>query len=134
VEDYKHKDNSSFTYLQIRPISSEEERMQVYEEAKKDGNRHPLMPTHIVKKEEEIVGAFCLFSPTIYWWMHTTKVKGRESLSIFQTMSALLADQGVIDFILPCEPESPYFRYLSKKLNYHRGTEGGDWRLFLNKG
>ena len=99
---------------------------------KKDGHS-ALMPTHIVKKGGDIVGAFCLFSPTVYWWMHTTKVKGRDSLSIFQTMSALLANEGVIDFILPCEPESPYFHYLSKKLNYHRGTEGGDWRLFINE-
>ena len=123
----------TFTYLQIRPIESEEERLQVYKAAENDGNRHPLMPTHLVKKNNDIVGAFCLFSPTIYWWMHTTKVKGRDSLSIFQTMSALIANEGVSKFILPCEPESPYFPFLSKKLSYHSGTEGGDWRLFLNE-
>jgi len=123
----------TLTHLQIRPIESEEERLQVYKAAENDGNRHPLMPTHLVKKNNDIVGAFCLFSPTIYWWMHTTKVKGRDSLSIFQTMSALLANEGVSKFILPCEPESPYFQLLSKKLSYHSGTEGGNWRLFLNE-
>ena len=71
-------------YISIRPIQSEEERLEVYEEADKDGNRHPLMPTHVVKKGEDIVGAFCLYSPTVYWWMHTQKVKGRDSFSIFQ--------------------------------------------------
>ena len=92
------------------------------------------MPTHVVKKGGEIVGAFCLFSPTVYWWMHTTKVKGRDSLSIFQTMSALLANEGVKDFVLPCEPKSPYFPSLTKKLGYHCGTEGADWKLFIHKG
>ena len=121
-------------YISIRPIQSEEERLEVYEEADKDGNRHPLMPTHVVKKGEDIVGAFCLYSPTVYWWMHTQKVKGRDSFSIFQTMSALLANDGVSKFILPCEPESPYFSLLSKKLSHHSGTEGGDWRLFINEG
>tara|TARA_R100000808_G_scaffold7203_1_gene21278 strand:- start:11693 stop:12076 length:384 start_codon:yes stop_codon:yes gene_type:complete len=120
-------------YISIRPIQSEEERLEVYEEADKDGNRHPLMPTHVVKKGEDIVGAFCLYSPTVYWWMHTQKVKGRDSFSIFQTMSALLANDGVSKFILPCEPESPYFSLLSKKLSHHSGTEGGDWRLFINE-
>ena len=48
----------TLTHVQIRPISSEEERLQVYEEAEKDGNRHPLMPTHVVTKENDIVGAF----------------------------------------------------------------------------
>ena len=120
-------------YISIKPIQSEEERLEVYEEADKDGNRHPLMPTHVVKKGEDIVGAFCLYSPTVYWWMHTQKVKGRDSFSIFQTMGALLANDGVSKFILPCEPESPYFSLLSKKLSYHSGTEGGDWRLFINE-
>ena len=120
-------------YISIRPIQSEEERLEVYEEADKDGNSHPLMPTHVVKKGEDIVGAFCLYSPTVYWWMHTQKVKGRDSFSIFQTMSALLANDGVSKFILPCEPESPYFSLLSKKLSHHSGTEGGDWRLFINE-
>ena len=124
----------TFTYLNIRPIASEEERLQVYEEAEKDGDRYPLMPTHVVTKGNDIVGAFCLFSPTVYWWMHTKKVKGRESLSIFQSMSALLANEGVSKFVLPCEPESPYYPFLSKKLSYHSGTEGGDWRLFINEG
>ena len=125
MEDYKH---SSLTNLQIRRISSEEERMQVYEEAKKDGHS-ALMPTHIVKKGGDIVGAFCLFSPTVYWWMHTTKVRGRDSLSIFQTMSALLTNEGVTNSILPCQPESPYFHLLSNKLQTL-----GDWKLFINKG
>ena len=122
----------TFTYLNIRPIASEEERLQVYEAAAENG-MGPLMSTHVVMKGDDIVGAFCLFSPTVYWWMHTKKVKGRESLSIFQSMSALLANEGVSKFVLPCEPESPYYPFLSKKLSYHYGTEGGDWRLFINE-
>ena len=123
----------TLTHLNIRPIVSEEERLQVYEEAEKDGNRHPLMPTHVVKKNDVIVGAFCLTSPTVYWWMHTKKIRGRDSYSVFQAMSALLSEEGIYKFVLPCEPESPYFSLLSKKLSHHSGTEGGDWRLFINE-
>ena len=120
--------------LQVRPISSEEERLQIYEEAQKDGGRNPLMPTHVVKKGGVIVGAFCLYSPTVYWWMHTQRTKVRDSLSLFQTISALLANDGVVNFILPCESESPFFPILSKKLKYFCGVEGDDLRLFINKG
>ena len=126
--------NTLNSHLNIRQIQSEEERLEVYKEAEKDGNRHPLMPTHVVKKGEDIVGAFCLYSPTVYWWMHTQKIKGRDSFSIFQIINALLSNDGVSKFVLPCEPESPYFSLLSKKLNHHSGTEGGDWRLFINVG
>ena len=124
----------SLTQVHIRPIESVEERQRVYDESDKDGNRHPLMPTHVVTKNEDIVGAFCLYSPTVYWWMHTKKIRGRDSYSVFQAMSSMLANDGVDKFVLPCELESPYFPLLSNKLNYHAGTDGGDWRLFLNEG
>jgi len=123
----------TLTHVQIRPIVSEEERLQVYEAAAEDG-MGPLMPTHVVMKGDDIVGAFCLFSPTVYWWMHTKKIRGRDSYSVFQAMSALLANEGIHKFVLPCESESPYFSLLSKKLSHHSGTEGGDWRLFINEG
>tara|TARA_R100000808_G_C2132967_1_gene141834 strand:- start:498 stop:875 length:378 start_codon:yes stop_codon:yes gene_type:complete len=122
----------TLTQLNIRPIISEEERLQIYEEADKDGGRHPIMPSHVVRKDDNIVGAFCLTSPTVYWWMHTKKIRGRDSYSVFQAMSALLSEDGIHKFILPCEPESPYFSLLSNKLGYYPGTDGGDWRLFIN--
>ena len=126
-------DSQEKSLLQIRPISSNEERLQIYKEAQKDGGRNPLMPTHVVKKGGEIVGAFCLYSPTVYWWMHTQRTKVRDSLSLFQTISALLAQDGVTNFFLPCESESPFFPILSKKLRYFCGKEGDDLRLFYNK-
>ena len=119
--------------LQIRPIQSEQERLKIYEASKEDGNRHPLFPTHVVTKHGEVVGAFCTWSPTVYWWMHTEKVGIRESVSIFQAMDTLMAEDNPGGYVLPCEPESPYFGLMSKRLPYFIGSDGGDWRLFLNK-
>lgn len=119
--------------LEIKPITSEAERYQVYEAAKKDGNRYPLFPTHVVLKNNEVVGAFCTWSPTVYWWMHTEKVGARESLSVFQAMDTLQTEDGVHGYVIPCEPESPYFDILDKRLPRFMGSQGGDWRLFLNK-
>ena len=56
----------TLTHLHIRPIESEEERLQVYEEAEKDGDRHPLMPTHVVMKYDDIVGVFCLYGVSLF--------------------------------------------------------------------
>ena len=123
----------TLTQLNIRPIISEEERLQIYEEADKDGGRHPIMPSHVVRKDDNIVGAFCLTSPTVYWWMHTDKIIGRESLALFKACDTLMTQQGYDTYVLPCEPESPYFKLLSNKLDHFSGTDGGDWRLFLNK-
>ena len=122
----------TLTHVQIRPIISEEERLQVYETAAEDG-MGPLMPTHVVMKGDDIVGSFCLFSPTVYWWMHTKRMRVRDSHYVFQAISTLLANEGIHKFILPCEPESPYFSLMSNRLDYHPGTEGGDWRLFINE-
>ena len=119
--------------LEVKPISSDEEREKVRDEALKNGGRCPLMPTHCVRKRGELVGAFSIHSPTVYWWMHTDKIIGRESLAIFQACDTLMTQQGYDTYVLPCEPESPYFKLLSNKLDHFSGTDGGDWRLFLNK-
>ena len=119
--------------LHIKPIDSEEERLEVYKEAEKDGNRSLIMPSHVVKKGREILGAFCLYSPTVYWWMHTKKVKVRDSYSVFQTLNALLANDGVSKYIIPCDLESPYFSLLSNNLNHISSLKGGDWRQFINE-
>jgi len=66
--------------------------------------------------------------------MHSGKTKVRDTLSVYQTLSALLANEGVLDFILPVEPESPNFHFLSNKLNYLPSVVGNDFKLFLNKG
>ena len=123
----------SLLALEIRPIQSVEERKEVIEAGKNNGGRCPIFPTHVVLKEGEIVGAFCTWSPTVYWWMHSEKIRGRESLSIFQSLDTLMTEKGLGTYILPCEFESPYFKLLSNKLEYLSPTSGDDWRLFLNK-
>ena len=121
------------TDIQIYPIDSEELRQKVYEEAYKDGNRHPLMPTHVVMRHGEIVGAFSTWTPTSYWWMHTQRMKVRDCKLVFQGMDTLMRQQGTPKYIMPCEPESPFYSLLKNRCDIHPGTDGGDWTLFMNK-
>lgn len=121
-----------FSSVRVRPIESEEERLKIYEEAANDGGRHPLMPTHVILKNGEIAGAFCVTSPTVYWWAHTEKIKPRDSLMLWQSLDTVMSENGFDSYVLPCEPESPYFKLLDERLPRFQGTEGGDWRLFVN--
>ena len=36
-------------------------------------------------------------------------------------------------YVMPCEPESPFYSLLQNRCDIHPGTEGGDWTLFMNK-
>lgn len=120
--------------IEIKPIVSEEERELLAQACQEKGGVYPIFPTHFVRKGNEIVGCFSIYSPTVYWWMAPEFIKPRESLSVFQACDTLMTEQGYQSYILPCEPESPYFSLLSKRLNTIQTKEGDDFKLFLNKG
>jgi hypothetical protein len=104
--------------IEIKPIVSEEERELLAQACQEKGGVYPIFPTHFVRKGNEIVGCFSIYSPTV----------------VFQACDTLMTEQGYHSYILPCEPESPYFSLLSKRLNTIQTKEGDDFKLFLNKG
>ena len=85
-----------------------------------------LYATHYVEKDDEIVGAFSISSPTVYWWMHTEKIKGRDSYRIGALMTKLLSDNSPGIHYAPIQPDSPYYP-LMDKLGY---KSLGNWEIF----
>lgn len=119
-----------FSDVSVHPIDSQEVYKQVMEAASADGHG-PYMPTHYVQKNGEIIGAFSTQSPTVFWWMSEKKATRKDSLLAFQSLDTLMNNLQLSEYLLPCEPESPYFELMKSKLpNVLRGTLGGDWRLF----
>lgn len=120
--------------IEIKPIVSEEERELLIQVCQEKGGVYPIFPTHLVKKRGKIVGCFSISSPTVYWWMSPDDIGIKESVPVHQACDTLMTEQGYKSYIIPCEPESPYFSLLSKRLNTIQTKEGDDFKLFLNKG
>tara|TARA_R100001244_G_scaffold121990_1_gene91651 strand:- start:89 stop:469 length:381 start_codon:yes stop_codon:yes gene_type:complete len=124
------------TNLQIFPINTQEFFSEVMEAASSNGHE-PLYSTHAVIKDKEIVGAFCTISPTVYWWMHTTKVNNRDSFLIFQSLDTLMNQNKYESYVLPCHPSSPYYPVLTSRLERgwteYKGDSEDDWKLFIRK-
>ena len=122
-----------FSDVSVHPIDSHEVYREVMEAASADGHG-PYMPTHYVEKGGEIIGAFSTQSPTVFWWMNQSKATRRDSLLAFQSLDTLMNNLQLSEYIIPCEPESPYFDLMCSRLpDVHKGTLGGDWRLFRRK-
>ena len=124
------------TDLQIYPITSKEDYSKVIKAGLED-SREPLHPTHAVVKNKEIVGAFCTTSPTVFWWMHSTKVTNRDSVVIFQSLDTLMNNNGHESYVIPCHPKSSYYSTLTNRvgggLELYKGDGNDDWTIFIRK-
>ena len=118
--------------IYIKRIETSEELEELYEVCK-ETNTYPVFPTHIALKNDKIIGCFSIHSPTVHWWMNPSTVTIRESLPIFQACDTLMSERGYNSYIIPCEPESPFFGILSKRLDTMKTQGGDDFKLFLNK-
>ena len=121
------------TDFKVWPIRTEEEMKAVQEAAYEDEHRSLITPSHYMSKSGEIIGAFSVESPTVYWWMHTQKALKKDSMSALTALDAVMADHGFRQYIVPCEESSPYYKLLTNRCPIIKPLVGRDWTLFLNK-
>lgn len=114
----------------IRPIRNAE----LFEKAKaaaNDDGHGVLQPTHVILKDEEVVGAFSISLPSVSFWMDS-KCGPRDSLAAFQGLDTLLAAAGTPLSLFPCERGSPYHSLLLRpELGFERIP--GEWDVFLKR-
>ncbi|MAE81248.1 MAG: hypothetical protein CMB80_00825 [Flammeovirgaceae bacterium] len=113
-------------YIDVIPIR-EVSQIEALKKAIKDDPHGVIDPTHLVFKHSEIVGAISLNVACISWWLNEGKTSIRDTISLINVMNALMADNGKMSYILPCNRESPYYDMM-KKLGF--GKMSGDWGLF----
>tara|TARA_R100001594_G_scaffold15550_1_gene32564 strand:+ start:1309 stop:1683 length:375 start_codon:yes stop_codon:yes gene_type:complete len=122
-----------FSDVSVHPIDSHEVYKEVMEAATADGHG-PYMPTHYVMKNGIVIGAFSTQSPTVHWWMSEKHASRKDSLLAFQSLDTLMTNLNCSEYLIPCEPESPYYDLMNKRLpDAHEGTTGGHWKLFRRK-
>lgn len=86
----------------------------VREAASRDGHAL-LLPTHAVIKDGTIVGAFSVEAwtwqdcPVVTMWLHSTRVKARESLGLINTVENLVFARGFEEGVVLVERSSPFF-------------------------
>ncbi len=89
-------------------------------------NHVPLVPTHLVEKNGEIVGYGSVGAvPMLFVWVHSQKVSARESRGLLNLGENLMALQYKGPFICcPCTAESPFFPFM-RRLGYQSVGEAG---------
>jgi hypothetical protein len=68
--------------LRVRPYDPQRDVLALAQAAKEDAH-HPLNPTHVIERGEEIVGYFGVNSLPLYrLWFHSEKMKAADSLRL----------------------------------------------------
>lgn len=93
----------------IRRIKSQEEYALALQLAKED-NDGVMLPTHVVEKNGEIVGAASLNQvPVVMLWHSSTKVGPKDSLILKAAYDALMEERtGGKTYAILCNKNSPY--------------------------
>lgn len=92
----------------VRKIESKEELQKVLALARED-NDSVVLPSHLVEKNGEIVGAASLaVVPVLMLWNHSQKVGPKDSIILKHTYEALMEERGIKKYIVLCNKNSPY--------------------------
>jgi hypothetical protein len=112
----------------MRKIRDVEELKEVARVAKEDGHG-VIAATHLIQKQGEVVGYASIGAmPVVFTWLHSKKVKARETVALLNTAEALAAaNSGVV--CVPCMRTSPLFGFM-EKFGYKLG---GDYGLFFKR-
>jgi hypothetical protein len=98
----------------VRKIKDKEELAKVLQAAKEDNDGCSL-PTHVVEKNDEIVGcASIALVPVLMMWHHTKKIGPKESMQLKNTYESILEEKGVNQYIILCNKNSPYNQHMEK--------------------
>lgn len=98
--------------LQVRPLRTAEQHQQLLRVAAED-NHLVIGPTHLVTRGEEIVGYGSIGGVMLVTaWVHTGKVRARDSWGLLNTAENLAAGLGAAQIALPCAESSPFHPFL----------------------
>ena len=98
----------------MKKIDSEEERQAVIQAALADNDRMDF-PTHVVLKDGEIAGGWCMAGiPLVMAWNHTQKMKARDSFAIKNIAASIMNDRGARAYFIACNNNSPYMGHMER--------------------
>ena len=83
--------------------------------AAKDDNDNMQMSSHVVLKNNEIVGGWQIAQmPLLLAWHHTKKVSAKDSMIINSAVESMMSSAGVNQYFMACNNHSPFMGHMEK--------------------
>ena len=120
-------------YLRAEPLETQKQWEELLEQFRKGrGIRsNPVFPTHLLRKSKEVVGSFSVGSPTVHLQLDKEKCNWRDSLTMWCILESLMMENKINEYVIACEPTSPFYNLLQKRLLKITGEENCEnWHLF----
>lgn len=97
----------------MRPLTQADKEALVVAAAKDDHG--VLYPTHVILKNNEIVGYFSLcITPLVNVWFDSKKLNARDSLNAISVIENIARLSGFKELVVPCQEQSPFFKLMNK--------------------
>lgn len=110
----------------MHEIQSQGEFQELVLAANKD-HHDVVFPSHIFRKNGELIGYAGIFStPVLMWWVDSQKGKARDTLELLKEVEDLAKTKGINRYVTICSEDSPYFKHMGR-LGY---TEMGQTVMF----
>lgn len=107
----------------LLPLDGSNSELTELVDVARSDNHAVIAPTHVVRKHEDIVGyASIAGAVPVLTWLHSDKVKARDSLFLNQLAENLVRAQTSKTMIVPCSVASP-FNDLMPSLGYQQSGE-----------
>lgn len=98
----------------VRPIADSLEIAQLQEAARRD-DHYVLAPTHVIRKNGEIVGYWSIDGmPTVHLWHDSQALTARDSVVLNEALNQQIAGMGHNRFVCMCATHSPYYPHIAK--------------------
>lgn len=123
----------SLDFLRAEPLETKAQWNELLKQFRKGrGIRsNPVFPTHLLRKEGEVVGSFSVGSPTVHLQMDKEKCNWKDSLVMWSILESLMLENKIDKYVVACEPTSPFYKLLQKRLLKIKGEENcEEWHLF----
>ena len=123
----------SLDFLRAEPLETQEQWDELLEQFRKGrGIRsNPVFPTHLLRKEGEVVGSFSVGSPTVHLQMDKEKCNWKDSLVMWSILESLMLENNISSYVIACDVTSPFHNLLEKRLPKIIGEKNcEEWHLF----
>jgi len=78
-------------------------------------NHNVVMPTHVFRKEGEIIGSASLgAAPLVWWWMDSQKAKALDSVRSIKKLEDVCRSNGIRRTFVVCDTGSNFFPYIER--------------------
>lgn len=99
--------------LRIRRVT--EADMPALIDAAKEDAHSVLKPTHVLLKEDKIVGYLSIGAvPVVFSWFSTKDIKPRDSVNALAFIEDSLQNVGANCVCIPCWEHSPFYEYMKE--------------------